>query len=130
MSITLWCLFFAGLLHLISKIPLARAQAQSAVGYDNKNPREQQHALDGWGRRALAAHQNQIESFPLFAAGVLVATVSGITSSAVTYLAVIFIVARIAYIYCYIKDIATLRSIIWCVGLFSSLALMCSPAWS
>jgi len=110
-------------------MPLARAQLQSSEGYNNNNPRDQQEALDGWGKRALAAHQNQIESFPLFAAGILVATVSGVTSSVVTYLAIAFIVARVVYLYCYLKNIATVRSLVWCVGLFSSLALLCSPAW-
>ena len=130
MSIALWCLFLAGLLHVISKAPLGKAQADSAQGYDNNNPREQQAALDGWGKRALAAHQNQIESFPLFAAGILVATVSEVGSSAIDCLAIAYIVARVGYMFCYLKDLSTLRSLVWSVGLLASLALLCSPAWA
>lgn len=130
MSIALWCLYIAALLHVISKAPLGKAQAGSAGGYDNNNPREQQAALEGWGKRALAVHQNQVESFPLFAAGILVATVSDIGSSAIDYLAVAYIVARVAYIFCYLKELSTLRSLVWSVGFFSSLALLCSPAWA
>ena len=130
MSIALWCLFLAGLFHVLSKFPLARAQLYSAKGYDNNNPREQQMALEGWGKRALAAHQNQIESFPLFAAGILIATATAVTSSIVDYLAIAYVVARVAYTYCYLKDISTLRSLVWSVGLISSLALLCSPAWA
>jgi len=130
MTIALWCLFFAGLLHVISKGPLAMAQGKSKEGYNNNNPREQQDALTGAGRRALAIHQNQIESFPLFAAGVLVATATSLGSPAVGYLAIAYIVARIVYVICYMKDLATLRSAVWSVGFFSSLALMCSPAWA
>ena len=55
MSTVLWCLFIAGLLHVVSKAPLAVAQSQSPGGYDNHNPRDQQAALEGWGKRALAA---------------------------------------------------------------------------
>ncbi|WP_335598963.1 MAPEG family protein, partial [Halopseudomonas sp.] len=53
-----------------SRLPLRRGR--SGKGYDNAHPRAQQAALTGWGARALASHQNMIEAFPLFAAGVLV----------------------------------------------------------
>lgn len=130
MTTPLWCLFIAGLFHILSKTPLFRAQLKSPAGYDNNHPREQQQALDGAGKRALAAHHNQLESFPLFAAGVLVASFSGITSVAVSYLAAAYIISRIAYLYCYINDIAMLRTSVWLVGYASSLALICSPAWA
>ena len=130
MSIALWCLFIAGLLHVLSKTPLFRAQHKSPEGYDNNNPREQQAILSGLGKRALAAHQNQIESFPLFATGILVATATGMVSSAIDYLAIAYIVARVAYIFYYLNDRATLRTIVWSVGFISSLALLCSPAWA
>ncbi|MDB9972324.1 MAPEG family protein [Oceanospirillaceae bacterium] len=130
MSIALWCLFIAGLLHVLSKTPLFRAQHKSPEGYDNNNPREQQASLNGLGKRALAAHQNQIESFPLFATGILVATATGMVSSAIDYLAIAYIVARVAYIFYYLNDRATLRTIVWGVGFISSLALLCSPAWA
>ena len=112
MSIALWCLFFAGLLHVVSKVPLAYAQSKHPGGYDNNNPRQQQAALDSWGQRALAAHNNQLESFPLFAAGILVAVATGVQSNAVGYLAAAYIVARLAYFYLYLKDMASLRSIV------------------
>ena len=129
MSTVLWCLFIAGLLHVVSKAPLAVAQSQSPGGYDNHNPRDQQAALEGWGKRALAAHQNQIESFPLFAAGALVSVAMGVTSVTVGYLAMAYVVARLVYFFLYIKDISTLRSLVWGVGFASSMALLCSPAW-
>jgi uncharacterized MAPEG superfamily protein len=130
MSIALWCLFIAGLLHVLSKTPLFRAQHKSPEGYDNNNPREQQASLNGLGKRALAAHQNQIESFPLFATGILVATATGVVTSTIDYLAIAYIVARVAYIFYYLNDRATLRTIVWGVGFISSLALLCSPAWA
>ena len=130
MTIALWCLFLAGLLHVFSKTPLFRAQSKIPQGYDNNNPREQQASLNGMGKRALAAHQNQMESFPIFAAGILVATATGMVSSAIDYLAITYIVARVAYIFYYLKDRPTLRTLVWSVGFISSLALLCSPAWA
>lgn len=129
MTIALWCLFIAGLLHAISKIPLAQAQLKSPQGYNNSQPREQQAVLEGWGQRALAAHKNQIESFPLFAAGVLLAVATGVTSSLVDYLAIIFIICRLAYLYSYLNDLSTLRSTVWTIGYFCSMVLLCSPLW-
>ena len=130
MTIELWCLFAAAMLHFVSNAPLAKAQAESVNGYDNNNPREQQVQLAGWGKRAFAAHLNQIESFPLFAAGILVTTVSGMENNATEYLAIAYIVARLAYLFCYLKDLATLRSSVWGIGMLCTLALMCSPAWA
>ncbi len=109
-------------------MPLGMAQVK--VGYDNHNPRDQQASLTGWGKRALAAHQNQIESFPLFAAGILVAESLAVAQATVDNLAMAYIAARILYLVFYITDTAMLRSTVWGVGYFSSLALICSPAWA
>ncbi|MFY0535539.1 hypothetical protein [Nannocystis pusilla] len=38
MTVALWCLFAAALLHPLSKFPLAAAQAREGSGYDNRNP--------------------------------------------------------------------------------------------
>lgn len=130
MTIALWCLFFAGVLHAISKGPLVMEMAKAPGGYNNNMPREQAASLEARGKRALAIHLNQIESFPLFAVGVLVAQVAGVQSAAVDYLALAYIASRIIYMPLYLNDIATARSLVWSVGFFSSLALMCSPAWA
>lgn len=130
MTIPLWCLFFAGLMHTLSKAPLGSYMAKAPGGYNNNMPREQAASLEGVGKRALAIHLNQIESFPLFAAGVLVATATSINSNIVDYLALAYVAARIIYIPLYLKDIATMRSVVWGIGYLSSLALICSPAWA
>jgi uncharacterized MAPEG superfamily protein len=130
MSIAFWCLFVAGLFHIISKVPLSKAQAECEGGYDNANPRGQQEALTGWGRRALAMHQNQIESFPLFAVGVLVAHIGGVPAETSDMLAGVYILFRVLFFVAYLKNWSTPRSLCWAVGFFSSLALMCSPAWA
>lgn len=130
MTVALWCLFVAALLHFVSKVPLAAAQAREGSGYDNNNPREQQARLTGWGARARAVHVNQIESFPLFAAGVLVATVAAPKGCAVDCLALAYIGARLVYPVMYLMDVAAMRSLVWMVGYGASLALLASPAWA
>jgi uncharacterized MAPEG superfamily protein len=129
MTIAHWCLFAAGLLHIVSRFPMSVAQSREGGGYDNRSPREQQARLTGWGRRARAVHENQIESFPLFAAGVLVALTAAPRSSTVDALALTYIAARVAFGFFYLADIAALRSLAWTVGYGVSLALLASPAW-
>lgn len=130
MTIAHWCLFAAALLHVVSKFPLGAAMAREGRGYDNRNPRDQQARLTGWGRRARAVHENQIESFPLFAAGVLVALTAAPRSPTIDALAVTYIAARVVYAFFYLADIHPLRSLVWMVGYGVSLALLASPAWS
>lgn len=130
MSMVLWCLFIAGLLHIISRIPVLLAQEKCEGGYDNHHSRSQQATLTGWGERARAAHNNQIESFPIFAAGAIATTISGATGDMVTGFAVAYVLARFAYLFFYIKDLATLRSTVWVISYVASLALLCSPAWA
>jgi uncharacterized MAPEG superfamily protein len=129
MTVALWCLFAAAILHPVSKFPLSVAQAREGRGYDNNNPREQQARLTGWGARARAVHLNQIESFPLFAAGVLVATVAAPKGGTVDCLALAYVAARLLYPVLYLMNVGALRSLVWSVGYGASLALLCSPAW-
>lgn len=127
MSIPFWCLFIAALLIYVARVPVAKAM-QEEGGYDNRNPRAQQAQLKGFGARALAAHQNSIEIFPLFAAGVLMAHVTQTQGYFVDLLAVVFILSRILYLFLYWRDLATARSTTWVVGLVCCLLLMLSPA--
>jgi uncharacterized MAPEG superfamily protein len=130
MTVAHWCLFAAALLHIFSKFPLAAAMAREGGGYDNRHPREQQARLTGWGARARAVHANQIESFPLFAAGVLVATTAAPRVDAIDCLALIHIATRLVYPVLYLKDVAAGRSLVWILGYAACLALLTSPAWA
>lgn len=130
MTIALWCLLMAAVLHILSKGPLILEQVRTEKGYNNSNPRKQQNALTGAGQRALAAHQNQIESFPLFAAGVIVATMMKVHPGAIDILAIAYIISRCIYVYLYVKNHHSMRTLVFFIGYLASLALICSPAWS
>ncbi|WP_437882191.1 MAPEG family protein [Pseudomonas sp. LRF_L74] len=127
MSIPFWCIFIAALLIYLAKIPVARAMSADG-GYDNSHPRAQQARLNGLGARALAAHLNSIEIFPLFAAGVLMAHTTEVFGWWVDLLAILFIVSRVLYLLFYWRDLAWQRSLVFCIGLFCCLLLMLSPA--
>lgn len=124
MSVPILCLLLAALLIVISKVPVAVAMARLDGRYDNRNPRAQQARLKGFGARALAAHQNTIEAFPVFAAGVLAALWSGADGFMTSALAIVFIVARVVYLLLYWYDWDKVRSLVWGLGLVASLWLM------
>lgn len=128
MSIPFWCIFISALLIFIAKVPVAKAMKQEGGRYDNHDPRAQQARLKGFGARALAAHQNSFEMFPLFAVGVLMAHVTQSSGWLVDVLAVVFVVSRVLYLLCYWADLHWQRSAVWIVGLVCSLLLMLTPA--
>lgn len=124
MQIAIACLVFSALMIVLTKVPLAVAMNREGRGYDNRNPRAQQARLEGFGARALASHQNMIEAFPIFAAGVLAALVSGADGAWLEGLSLAFVLARVAYSVCYWTDAASLRSLFWMVGYGASIGLM------
>lgn len=119
MSFAIACVLFAGLMPFV-----AVGVAKWNRGYDNRDPRGWEDKLAGRARRAHSAHLNSFEAFPLFAVGVLFALVTGVDKAVVNSLAALFVVARIAYVWLYLNDQATARSLVWMVGLAASVALL------
>lgn len=128
MTIPFYCVVVAFLLIPLTKGIVSVAQARQPGGFDNKHPRDQQAALTGWGRRAVGAHNNTIEAFPGFAAGVLIAHVGGADPTWSARLAITFVVARLIYPALYVANVDKLRSTVWSVGLLASIGLMVLPA--
>jgi uncharacterized MAPEG superfamily protein len=127
MSIPFWCVFISALLIFVARIPVSREM--KARGYDNHNPRNQQAALTGLGARAVAAHQNSWEAFTLFAVAVLMAHTTQMQGWLIDLLAIVFVVARVLYLWLYLADKASPRSLVWVVGLVCSLLIMLSPVY-
>lgn len=124
MTLAISCLIAAAALIYLTKLPVALAMAKLDGRYDNHHPRAQQARLTGFGARALAAHQNSIEAFPLFAAGLLLALWAQAPMAWVNGLCLAFVGARIAYCALYLLDVATLRSLVWALGTGCSFWLM------
>jgi uncharacterized MAPEG superfamily protein len=125
MTIALWCLLAAGLLPVMTV-----AVAKWGPGLDNSHPRDWANTLEGYRRRAYAAHQNGFEAFPLFAAAVLAAKWAAAPQAPVDALALLFLAARVAYTGAYIADQPTIRSIVWIVGWAATLAIFTAPVWA
>jgi uncharacterized MAPEG superfamily protein len=125
MTIALWCVLLAGVLPVLT-VALAKWGAK----LDNNHPRDWAQSLEGYRRRAYAAHQNGYEAFPFFAAAVLAAQWAESPQSTVDMLALIVIAARLAYVGAYAADMATPRSIVWSIGWFGTIAIFTAPAWA
>lgn len=123
MQISYWAVLIAGVLPVIS-IGIAKAHRS----YDNRDPRMWLERQEGFRKRADYAHRNHFEAFPFFAAAVLVAQQVQVVQASIDQLAVIFVLARIAYTILYIADYAVLRSLAWFVGYGSILALFVRAA--
>lgn len=88
-----------------------------ARGYDNRDPRAWMARLEGRRARADAAQQNSFEAFPLFAVAVVLALHSGAGVEQVAPWAWGYVALRVVYIYCYVTDRASWRSMVWMLAL-------------
>jgi uncharacterized MAPEG superfamily protein len=123
MTIALWCVLAAGLM------PYAATMlAKSKAGFDNSNPRAWLQRQEGFRQRADAAQLNSFESFPLFAAAVIIAEYLRAPSHTIDLLAIGFIVARLLYIVCYVANWAAVRSMLWFAGLICCVAMFIEAA--
>ena len=104
------CLFAAVVLYLLT---LAPVKVGGHREFDNADPRNPEFYQAPRRARALGAHQNGIETFPLFAAAILLAEFRAAPQAWIDALAAGFIVVRLAYVAAYIGNRSTLRSLLW-----------------
>ena len=124
MTIAEWCVFAALMLYLLTIAPIKWIGFRR---FDNANPRDPAFYDDPIRSRALGAHQNGIETFPFFAVAVLLAEFRGGPQRFVNELAVLFLIVRIAYVFTYLGDRPTLRSILWSIGFVINFAIFFMP---
>src|SRR5699024_275151 len=108
-----WCVLIAALMPLALAAYAKFAGAEKMPPEDNARPREWLAQTEGGQKRAHWAQLNALEAFPPFAAAVIIAGLTGASAVAVNILALLFIVFRIAYSVCYIRNLAAARSMIW-----------------
>jgi len=121
-QVALICVLVAGLM------PYLWTTVSKAAGprYDNADVRGWQARLTGLPQRAFAAHVNSFEAFPLFAAAVLAALLTGADPQRVMQLAIAFVVLRLLYGLVYLMNVAWLRSLVWFGALACSVAIFTS----
>ena len=128
MIVAFWCVLFAAFLPMICSYIAkfggrSAAVAEGGVHFDNRRPRAWLAQQTGLRARADAAQANSFEAFPLFAAGVVIAVLQHVPVATIDLLALVFVVARVAYIACYLADLPKLRSPVWAVGFLACVAL-------
>jgi len=119
MTLAYWSVLIAAVLPYLT-IFVAKAGAK---GFDNRRPREWYERAQGYRQRAVWAQQNSFEIFPLFAAAVIIAHLTGATQAWVDGLAIAFVASRVAYAVCYIADLHLARSLVWTLGFGCCVAL-------
>lgn len=124
MTTAYWCVLVAILMPIVWA-GIAKGGARS---FDNARPRDYLASLQGWRQRANWAQANSYESFPPFAAGVIIAHLAGAAQPTIDMLALGYVAARILYGIFYIADRATLRSLAWVAGLVCIIGLFVAAA--
>lgn len=128
-------LLTAVLLLIASQLPIVAAGfAKSGTfraaenRYDNHEPRlwlERQ--TDPRRRRANAAQANSFEALPFLFAAALFALFLKAPLPLVNGLLVAWLVLRAVYLWCYLNDKASLRSLVWSLALLVNIALLFAP---
>ena len=125
MTIAEWCVFGTLMLYLFTIVSVKWTGFRH---FDNSRPRDPAFYDDPIRARALGAHQNGIEAFPFFAFAVLLAEFRLGPLRLIDELAVLFLIVRIAYVFTYLGNRPTLRSILWSIGLAINIAIFFLPA--
>ena len=127
MTIAEWTLLGAVILYLLTLAPV------KPLGYktfDNANPRDANFYTPGIRARALGAHLNGIETFPFFAAAVLLAEFRGQPQHVIDALALAFLVVRLAFVAAYLGNWPWTRTLLWNLGFLINVAIFLMPLWA
>jgi len=119
MTIAYFCVLVMGLLPYVA----AGIAKKGFEGYDNSAPRQWLAKQTGFRARANAAQANLFESLPFFFAAVIIASIAHAPQERIDLLAVGFVLARIAYLVCYVANWPTTRSIVWSIGILCVVSL-------
>jgi hypothetical protein len=119
MTIAFACVLLMGLLPYVA----TGIAKKGFEGYDNGQPRAWLAKQTGFRARANAAQANLFESLPFFFAAVIIASFMQAPQARIDLLAVGFVVARIAYLICYVANWPTARSIVWLCGIACVVAI-------
>jgi len=126
-TIAEWMLFATVILYLLTIAPF------KPLGYrefDNSKPRDPAFYANPLRARALGAHLNGIETFPFFAAAVLLAEFRSAPQHLIDLLAVGFVVLRLLFVAAYLLDYPWTRTLIWNAGFALNVAVFFMPWWA
>ena len=125
MTIAIVCVILAGFLPIIAAGIAKFGPTENSVSdpYDNNQPREWLAKQTGLRARANAAQANTFESLPFFYVAIAIAMILQAPQARIDVLAIAYLLARVAYIACYVMDWANLRTLVWLIGFACTVAL-------
>ncbi len=124
MTLAYWCVLAAALMPFL----FTGIAKFSGGRYNNYSPREFLEKQEGFRKRAHWAQLNSFEAFPMFAAAVIIAHLTGAEQDYINTLAIAFIGIRIVYGVMYLANLAALRTLVWSAGLACVIALFAAGA--
>lgn len=128
MTTPLWCLTIVAVLPYGLSTLGGWLRVRQFGRLDNENPRAQEAALSGVGARVQAAQANAWEALPFFATAVIVAHLAGADPGRSAVASVLFVATRLLHPIAYAANLATLRSLVFLVGLASGIWLFALAA--
>jgi uncharacterized MAPEG superfamily protein len=116
---------FLGLVHIV--LAAQASNLQRGFRYGGGPRDELVPPLIGIGGRLERAQRNFLETFPLFAAAVLIAHAAGAQSWMTVWGAHLYFWARLAYLPAYVSGVFLVRSLIWNVATIGIILLLLAP---
>ena len=116
MTTLLWCVVIAAFMPIVWGLAGGTQRLRAPGGLDNNTPRRQAATLQGLGERLYGAQANAWEASMMFAPCALIAHLTGVDAGSSSTAGMVFIAARVLHGLFYAMDWATLRSLIWFVG--------------
>src|SRR5258708_3081513 len=110
MTVAEWMVFTAVILYLLTLAPVKPLNYRT---FDNANPRDPGFYRRGIVARGVGAHINRIETFPYFAAAVLLAEFRLQSQPRIDALAVCFVAVRALFVLAYLANFPTTRTLLW-----------------
>ena len=126
MTIAEGMIFTAVLLYLLT---LAPVKALGHRDFKNSDPRAPGFYEKPLRKRAYGAHVNGIETFPFFAAAVLLAEFRACPQVLIDSLAAAFVGVRLAFVLAYLGGKPTVRTLLWNLGFAINTAIFFMPMW-
>jgi uncharacterized MAPEG superfamily protein len=128
MTIELKMLALSIVLGLV-QIVVASHAASMELGYRwTASPRDETRPLIGIAGRFNRALQNFLETFPLFAAAVLIAHIAGRHNWMTEWGAVAYLCARVVYVPLYALGVPIVRSLVWNVAAIGIIMILLALA--
>lgn len=125
MTVADWCILGAVLLYLLTLAPI---KAIGPRDFKNSAPRDPAFYETPTRARVQGAHMNGIETFPFFAAAILLAELKHGSQPVVDGLAVGFLVVRLAFVGAYVAGWPTTRTLLWNLAFALNVLIFISPA--